>query len=648
MTSDADFETAAVPTTTGAAGKITVEELGRKMADLSIPEEELARYFEVDEEASTPTRPRLRLNPETVELPPDTPEGRARSAAVLNSANFISRLRREARYQQIVASGQYRGPLIAAEGDSWFQYPFRLKDVIDWTFETYAVYCRSEAGDTLENMLRRGEYLDALDRTGGRVLLLSGGGNDLVAGGNLAQHLRPFDPRLQPAQYLLPSFGAVLDGAIRCIEKIVRSAGRAFPACRVVCHGYDYAVPKNGNWLGRPMASRGITDPALQKAIAREMVDRLNTRLISLANQTPRIAFVDMRGTVGDGRWFDELHPTDEGYGRVTKKIVAKIAELTGGSREAPALVGDSATASLRARRRAKSPTQPEAAAARGYSLHVGLNLVDPQHYEGWDGALTACEFDADDMADLAASVGYEAKVMKTAEATRDAVIGEIKAAAARMNPGDIFFLTYSGHGSQVPDFSGDERLERPEDAVDETLCLYDAQVVDDELYALWAAFPPDCRVLAVFDCCHSGSAVKGQLIDDLIATATTPDQVPRVIPRAVAARVARKHQAFYRDISAKVTAAWAGPVTREMALPVAASVRLISACQDNQVALDGLTNGLFTGKLLETWGAGAFQGDYAAFHKAIADLMPPSQTPNHYNTGLGSPSFDVQRPFDI
>jgi len=96
------------------------------------------------------------------------------------------------------------------------------------------------------------------------------------------------------------------------------------------------------------------------------------------------------------------------------------------------------------------------------------------------------------------------------------------------------------------------------------------------------------------------------------------------------------------------VTATWAGPVTREMALPVGASVRLVSACQDNQVALDGLTNGLFTGKLLETWGSGGFQGNYEAFHKAIVDLMPPTQTPNHYTTGLTSPSFDAQRPFDI
>ena len=417
---------------------------------------------------------RGRLDPDPAEAPPqsrdrrdpaDTPEGRARSAQILNSANFIARLRREARYQQIVASGQYRGPLIAAEGDSWFQYPFRLKDVIDWGFETYAIYCRSEAGDTLENMVRRAEYLDALERTGGRVLLLSGGGNDLVAGGNLAQHLRPFDP--QPAAGAVPARAPSAASSTAPSPASRRScapSGRAFPSCRVICHGYDYTIPNDGNWLGKPMATRGIADRGLQKAIAHEMVDRLNTRLINLANQTPRIAFVDVRGTVGDGRWFDELHPTNEGYGLVTKKIVARVAELTAGTRGAPATAEAPSTAdTLRARRRAKSPTPPAAAAtARGYSLHIGLNKVDPAQYEGWDGPLAACEFDADDMASLAATVGYEPRTLKTTEATREAVIGEIRAAAARMNPGDIFFLTYSGHGSQVPDFSGDERLERP------------------------------------------------------------------------------------------------------------------------------------------------------------------------------------------
>ncbi len=632
-----------------AAPKITIDELSRKVADLSVPETELAKYFDVDEAASGPTRPVLKLNPDTVKVPPASDaEGRARSAQILNSANFICKLRREARFQQMVTRGTYTGPLIAAEGDSWFEYPFVLEDVIDWVFKDYAVFCRSEAGDTLDNMVRQAEYLDALERTGGRVLLLSGGGNDLVAGGHIAKHLMPFDKSLAPAQYLRPSFGAVLDGAIANIEKIVRSVGRAFPNAAVICHGYDYTVPNDGKWLGKPMASLGITDKALQKAIAREMVDRLNTRLMDLASQSPRVTYVNCRGVVGDKRWHDELHPTNAGYGDVAKLFEKEIRRVTG-ARSAPSGRGmPSAADRLRARRRAKLPTRPEAAVAKGVSLHVGLNNVDPAAYEGWDGPLTACEFDAEDMAALAKAVGYEPKMLLTTAATRKAVIGAIQAAAKGMKAGDIFLMTYSGHGGQVPDFNGDEALERADDFQDETLCLFDGQLVDDELYALWAGFPAGSRVLVISDCCHSGSNIKARMISDLVATAETPDQLPRVMPLAVAARVARRRRAFYKDISDKVTEAWAGPVTREMALPVAASVRLISACQDNQVAMDGLTNGLFTGRLLETWGEGAFQGDYAAFHRAIVDRMPPAQTPNLYGTGQPSPAYDAQRPFDI
>jgi len=633
-----------------AAAKITVDELSRKVADLSVPEADLAKYFEVDEAASGPARPELKLNPDTVQVPPAADaEGRARSAQLLNSANFVCKMRRQARYQQMVSSGTYKGPTIAAEGDSWFEFPFVLEDVIDWVFKDFAVYCQSEAGDTLENMVRKAEYLDALERTGGRILLLSGGGNDLVAGGNIAAHLRPFDATLTPAQYLLPSFGGVLDDAIGNIEQIVRSAGRAFPSAAVICHGYDYTVPNDGKWLGKPMAGLGITNKVLQKAIAREMVDRLNTRLMALASQSPRVSYINVRGTVGDNRWHDELHPTNEGYRDVAKLFEKEIKRLTASRAAPPATRGAPTTASrLRARRRAKLPTRPESAAARGISLHVGLNSVDPAAYEGWDGQLTACEFDAEDMAALAKAVGYEPKVMLTKDATRKAVIAAVKAAAKAMKAGDIFFLTYSGHGGQVPDFNGDEALERPDDFQDETLCLYDGQIVDDELYALWAAFPADSRVLVLSDCCHSGSNIKARLIADLVETAETPDQRPRVMPLAVAARVARRNRDFYKAISDKVTASWAGPVTREMALPVAASVRLISACQDNQVAMDGLTNGLFTGRLLEAWGEGAFQGNYAAFHRAIVDRMPPEQTPNLYLTGHPSPSYDAQRPFDI
>jgi hypothetical protein len=45
-----------------------------------------------------------------------------------------------------------------------------------------------------------------------------------------------------------------------------------------------------------------------------------------------------------------------------------------------------------------------------GMSLHIGLNSVDPNHYEGWDGTLVACENDANDMQKIASSLGYETR----------------------------------------------------------------------------------------------------------------------------------------------------------------------------------------------------------------------------------------------
>jgi hypothetical protein len=39
---------------------------------------------------------------------------------------------------------------------------------------------------------------------------------------------------------------------------------------------------------------------------------------------------------------------------------------------------------------------------AKGLSLHIGLNRIDPNHYAGWSGTLNACENDARAMQDIA------------------------------------------------------------------------------------------------------------------------------------------------------------------------------------------------------------------------------------------------------
>ena len=44
----------------------------------------------------------------------------------------------------------------------------------------------------------------------------------------------------------------------------------------------------------------------------------------------------------------------------------------------------------------------------------------------------------------------------------------------------------------------------------DETWCIYsDRQLVDDELYSLWAQFAAGVRIFVLSDSCHSGTVLK-------------------------------------------------------------------------------------------------------------------------------------------
>eukprot|EP00656_Telonema_subtile_P057364 TRINITY_DN9410_c0_g1_i1.p1 TRINITY_DN9410_c0_g1~~TRINITY_DN9410_c0_g1_i1.p1 ORF type:complete len:136 (-),score=7.79 TRINITY_DN9410_c0_g1_i1:127-534(-) len=72
--------------------------------------------------------------------------------------------------------------------------------------------------------------------------------------------------------------------------------------------------------------------------------------------------------------------------------------------------------------------------------------------------------------------------------------------------PGDVFFLHYSGHGSQTKDYDGDEA-----DGLDETLVPVDYKtagtIVDDDIFEIVCRnLPAGVRLTAVMDCCHSGS----------------------------------------------------------------------------------------------------------------------------------------------
>lgn len=614
--------------------KITLEELERLIADPATPDSKLARYVVVDEERSTPFGPRLAPNPDTVDIPA-TPAARARGDVALASLNWLSRLKRRSAFERRMAGG-YAGPVVVSEGDSWFQFPVLLKDVIDNLTGDYAILSLDAAGDTLQQMVNQGEYLTGLTETGASVFLFSAGGNDVLGGGNLKAHLRTFDSTLSPADHILPSFNQLLDHAIALYDRILRDVEKLPGGVHTICHGYDWALPNGGKWLGEPMAARGIVDPAFQAAIVRVMIDRFNARLAGLAKHFKRVTFLDVRGVVGakPSRWHDELHPTNAGYADVAARFRATIAKV-GKPRKAPA--GRRGVAGAR-RTLAETDAAPAADIGRkGLSLHVGLNHIDPAHY-GADAPLEACVFDAQAMESLARAAGFAPTVLTDAAATREAVIAAIKTAAAACEPGDIFLYSYAGHGSQIPDLNGDEP-----DRADETFCLYDGMLVDDEIYDLWCTFQEDVRIVVVSDSCHSGSVIR----------AAPPPVTPgaparRELPRAIARASYLKNRPFYADVSAAVRHVDEGRLIRELATPLKCSVLLLSGCQDNQTSADGLFNGRFTEELLNVWRAGDFDGGYEAFHTRIVAGMPADQTPNIWFVGRPNPAFLGQKPFTI
>lgn len=282
----------------------------------------------------------------------------------------------------------------------------------------------------------------------------------------------------------------------------------------------------------------------------------------------------------------------------------------------------------------------------RGKSLHIGINLLNPDRYGGWDGALDCCEADAEVMQSIAANAGFESTLLLSADATLDRVTAALQQAAGELEPGDIYCLSYAGHGGQLPDQRAGEFRDE-EDRVDETWCLFDGQLSDDEQSVLYAGFRPGVRVLVLSDSCHSGTVTRGQ-VDKKAAALSDTERAAlhgsatarfRCMPRDRAIDAYRDNKEFYEQ--------------RRRALParrpeVVAAVQLFSGCQDDQLSGEDFGHGFFTQALLDTWNGGKFEGNYSKLHRSILELMPEDQQPNLYRTGQPNAAFEGERPFTI
>ncbi|MCB0569337.1 MAG: caspase family protein, partial [Phaeodactylibacter sp.] len=276
----------------------------------------------------------------------------------------------------------------------------------------------------------------------------------------------------------------------------------------------------------------------------------------------------------------------------------------------------------------------------KGYSLHLGVNRADQNHYNGLP-ELSCCINDAELMQDIARRYGYERSMLLCNEqATSERLTEILREYSRELEPGDILLLSYSGHGGQVEDLDSDEA-----DARDETWCLYDRQFLDDELYQALALFKEGVRVLVFSDSCHSGTMARGDgdeeqaIRDALLAMLRERGLRMKYMPEELAVKVAQQQAGVYRQARSRLT--------EEGPKEVLASVKLFAACLDHQVAREGKRYSHFTGELLRILREEPAVPDYAALHQALLKTAV-FQTPNYFEVGLKDRAFDESLPFSI
>ncbi|EME39995.1 hypothetical protein DOTSEDRAFT_74753 [Dothistroma septosporum NZE10] len=148
----------------------------------------------------------------------------------------------------------------------------------------------------------------------------------------------------------------------------------------------------------------------------------------------------------------------------------------------------------------------------RRKALLIGIN------YFGQRGQLRGCINDVKNMSTyLNGHFGYKREDMviltddqqnPMSQPTKQNILRAMHWLVKDARPNDSLFFHYSGHGGQTKDLDGDE-----EDGYDEVIYPVDfrqaGHIVDDEMHRIMVqSLQQGVRLTAIFDSCHSGSAL--------------------------------------------------------------------------------------------------------------------------------------------
>ena len=222
----------------------------------------------------------------------------------------------------------------------------------------------------------------------------------------------------------------------------------------------------------------------------------------------------------------------------------------------------------------------------------VGIN-----NYPGIFNDLKGCVNDAYDWSALLQDRGFETSIMLDSQATQQNVKAALQDLISAMNAGDVAVFTYSGHGTQVSERDDDES-----DRYDEAICLYDGNVIDDELRVILEGLHPQATLVVISDSCFSGSV-----------TRIAPEPAtPRFIPPSVSTMGKTARRPF---------------LLPEADMPEI----LISGCTDSEYSYDAEFNGRPNGAMT----AYAIQVikqnpdiTYRQFHAGLRGLLPSNDYP--------------------
>jgi hypothetical protein len=205
--------------------------------------------------------------------------------------------------------------------------------------------------------------------------------------------------------------------------------------------------------------------------------------------------------------------------------------------------------------------------------------VVGVSDYAGEGSDLGGIERDTGKMKRLFEDWGFEVKVLYDKNSMQ--IIDYLDKYGDKLNSNDLFAFYYSGHGSHVPDVSGDES-----DGEDETLVLSDGRenthLLDDILYAKFNAIK--AKKMIFFDSCHSGTVFR---------SINGKSQPKTISPKDV-------KKSFSKGLSID---------TKSVSMRQDSDFIVFSSSQDNEESLATPTGSLFTNSIYEVFSDKNIQG---------------------------------------